>query len=378
MVSLAREVSLDVAVPDEIYLSSFSEAEDWKALEGVFQPWAAAQHALLRAGWTINHLIRLNDDVGRSLLLMESMLGLLSVDASYRALHSTSGAMPANVDYFVVPRHFALVRFDVATEGDQAVLLLRDQESVRALIENCRLLKDQMEPLIEAISRDDRQDFEARQLQAELIPAERVLVRDALSVPGEAAYGSERGWLPPVGLPSDDVLGPPSFSQIRRERFEATVRRYRIRYIYIKERIELLVATSREVGAGFLLDDGGERFQPARVRQALEQLLDLLKRYENFDVALLDADEVSLIQAPGSDSVVYWLVQGNELLLESWPRVASGEARHLHIAVHAASIAAAFMEHFRNVWARVNPAHHDKATVVRWLQEQADSLEPYT
>ncbi len=114
------------------------------------------------------------------------------------------------------------------------------------------------------------------------------------------------------------------------------------------------------------------------VRRRLQRLINSLQSLDNYEVALLDDDEIGLIEAPHSESVVYWLVQGNELLLESWPHLASGEARHLHIAVHDSSIASAFMEHFKNVWARINPLNREKKFVIWWLEQLAQSLAPHT
>jgi hypothetical protein len=124
------------------------------------------------------------------------------------------------------------------------------------------------------------------------------------------------------------------------------------------------------------LTEGHDRLQPANLRKLIENSIYSLKTLENYEMAVLDEDEVGLIQARSGKSVVYWLVKaGKELLLESWPRVDSGEAHHVHFAVHESSLATAFQEHFKNVWNRVSPAHRDKARVTAWLEGLLEQLD---
>jgi transcriptional regulator with XRE-family HTH domain len=380
MASLADEVVQLDATPDEVFLTSFSPADDWRVVEAAQQPWTSLQQNLLHAGWAINHLIRLDEDVGRSLMLTESMLGLLAADTRYRAMYAPPGtALPPANDCFVIPGHCALLRFDTGDRAQQAVMLVRDRAAVAALAENCGLLLASMRPLIESISRDDPVEFNRHLAQVEKAPGERALVLGALSMDDSEAALPEMGWIPSAHLASggserDDAF----FRRQRYERFLNAVRRHRIRHIYSKRRIEETVEASRNIGAGLLLLEEDDLFQPANVRRRLQRLINSLNSFENYEVALLDREEEGLIEAPQSESVVYWLVQGSELLLESWPHVATGEARHLHIAVHESSIASAFMEHFKNVWARINPLNREKKYVVWWLEQLVQSLSPYS
>ncbi|MGE0686746.1 MAG: helix-turn-helix domain-containing protein [Dehalococcoidia bacterium] len=380
MTSLAEE-AMQAGIPaDEVFLTSFSHAEDWKLPDAIQQPWASLQQGLLRAGWTINHLIRLDENVERSLLVIESMLGLLTAGSRYHAVYAPPGtALPPANDYFVIAGFCALLRFDTANPSDQAVILFRDPLAVDALVENCSLLLAKMQPLIETISREDPGGFQRHLAQTELVPGERVLVRGALSMEDSDPALPELGWVPPA--PLDTASSDQDAAAFMRQRYESfltNVKRHRIRHIYTKSRIADIVETSRQIGAGLLLLDGDDRFQPINVRRRLQRLVHSLQSLPNYEVALLDDEEIGLIEAPRSESVVYWLVQGNELLLESWPRVASGEARHLHIAVHDSSVASAFMEHFKNVWARVTPLNRDRGYVVWWLEQQAQSLASYS
>lgn len=380
MTSLADEAMRARVPADEVFLTSFSNAEDWKVPESVQQPWAALQQGLLRAGWTINHLIRLDENVGRSLLLVESMLGLLTAGARYRAMYAPRGsAMPPANDYFVIAGFCALLRFDTSNPAEQAVILIKDYLAVAALVENCELLLKSMQPLIETISREDPRGFQQHLAQTELVAGERVLVRGALSMEDSDPALPEMGWVPAIPLGSGLTESDESaFMRQRYESFISNVKRHRIRHIYTKSRIAATVETSRQIGAGLLLLEGDDRFQPMNVRRRLQRLINSLQNLDNYEVALLDDEEIGLIEAPHSESVVYWLVQGNELLLESWPHLASGEARHLHIAVHDSSIASAFMEHFKNVWARINPLNREKKYVIWWLEQLSQSLAPHT
>ncbi len=369
--SLTAEALVADIRPGQVHLTSFSGDEDWRQLDAPNGPWISVQQDLERAGWAINHLIRLNDDVSRSLLLMGAMLGLLADPGEYRALFAPIGAaMPPTVDYFVIEGCCALIRFDIEDPLQQAVMLIRDRAGVAAVAQQCELLRAMMRPMIEAITRDDPAAFEGHRVRIGSEPGDSVMVRGTLSVGAVDVVEDELAWLPSTHLESEASRR----AEVQSRLLLATLKRNRVRHIYIKSQIEESVQMALRVGSGLILSEADDRFLPRLVRHRLDQLIALLREQRNFEMALLDDDEVALIQAPGSDSVFYWLVQGGELLLESWPRGGSGVANHLHIAVHESSIAAAFMEHFKNVWQRVKPVNRDKEYVTWWLEQQAALL----
>ncbi len=233
MTSLAEE-ALQTGIPaDEVFLTSFGQGEDWKLPESVQQSWVSLQQALLRAGWTINHLIRLDENVGRSLLMVESMLGLLTAGSRYRATYAAPGsALPPANDYFVIAGFCALLRFDTANPQEQAVVLLKDPLAASSIVENCEILLQNMQPLIETISREDPREFQRHLAETELVPGERVLVRGALSMEDSDPALPEMGWVPATSLGTGMSESDQSaFMRQRYESFLTNVKRHRIRRI---------------------------------------------------------------------------------------------------------------------------------------------------
>lgn len=377
MATLALE-AVDAGIPaGEVFITSYSDADDWTTIASEDDPMTAAVFALLNAGWRVNQLVRLNQDVSRSLVLMEGMLGLLAASREYRVLFAPGGAeLTPAADLVVIEGHSALIRFDTHDPDTQAVMVVNEASGVKALIENAELMRSQMQPLIESVSFEDPVNFEAVLIRTESQPGDRALVRGTIGVAefDNALMSADEIPQPELADPRRAQARLSQLSKPRLDRLVSTLAKNRVRHIYIKSKIEESVDFSRQVGEGLVIGEAEARFDPANVRRHLQSLLALLKAHPNFELALLDDDESSLIEASRGESLVYWLVQGDKLLLESWPRVGEGAANHLHIAVHEPSLAAAFMEHFKNVWARINPLNRDRDYVIWWFEQQLEKL----
>lgn len=377
MATLAMDAVEAEVAAGEVFITSFSDADDWTTIASEDDPMTPAVFALLTSGWRVNQLVRLNQDVSRSLVLMEGMLGLLAASREYRVLFAPGGAaMAPATDLVVIEGHSALIRFDTHDPDTQAVMVVNDTNGIRALVENAELIRSQMQPLIESVSFEDPVNFEGVLVHTESQPGDRALVRGTIGI-----SDFDNALMSTDDIPRGEFASPhraqarlSQLSEPRLGRLVATLAKNRVRHVYIKSKIEESVNFSQRVGEGLVISEAESRFDPANVRRHLQSLLTLLKDHPNFEIALLDDDESTLIEASRGESLVYWLVQGDELLLESWPKVGEGAANHLHIAVHEPSIAAAFMEHFKNVWTRINALNRDRDYVVWWFEQQLAKL----
>lgn len=378
MATLALEAVESDAPVGEVFITSFSEADDWTTIDSHHDPMTAAVNALLNDGWRVNHLVRLSQDVTRSLLLMEGMLGLLAASREYRVLFVPGGsALNTAADVFVIEGHSAMIRYDTHDPDIQGVIVVTEARGVNALLENAELIRSQMQPLIESVSVDESINYERVLKQSYSQPGDRAMVRGAIR-----AAGFDDNRLAGEDMPLNELESQhgarqpmPHLSDLHVDRLTATLAKNRIRYIYIKSKMEEWIDFSRQVGQGLMFSQAQDRFDPANVRRHLQTTLSLLKEHPNFELALLDDNESSLIEASRGESLVFWAVQGDELLLESWPRIGDGAANHLHIAVHEPSIVTAFMEHFKNIWMRINPLNRDRDYAIWWLELQLQKID---
>src|SRR5262249_49454394 len=138
--------------------------------------------------------------------------------------------------------------------------------------------------------------------------------------------------------------------------FEAQISRFGYRNISTRRSVRDLLKTGRYIVPPDVRADDREA-DLTRASDAIEVVKGAvrdLKRHKNYEIALLDDDEIRLLQQSESQSVVFWMVKGNErTLLETWPRDDDGRMTHVHVAMREPAVAAAFSSHFRKLWNRI-------------------------
>jgi hypothetical protein len=268
-----------------------------------------------------------------------------------------------------------LLRFASGDDEHESTLLLRDSAAIAAISEYACTLKASATPLIESIAQEDRITFQERLVALESAPGDRGLVRDL--IPSYLIQSEQLAswWTVERDAPESSLDSFQYLVRQRQEMFQADAQKYRQRYIAIKHRLEDIVRTSLQVKEGLILQEGAEHFDPDYVLAYIQTCIDMLNRFPNYEVALLDDHELGLIRANSSDSIIYWLVKGTQgVQIETWLQTVGGESRHLHVAISESSIASAFQEHFQDVWNRVSARNRDKDYVKWWLERLVEPL----
>ena len=165
----------------------FPELQDQftKALQGVLQ-----------RGWQICHLWRLDQDVRRSISLVENMLKLLGTGRYLPYFINQYGTIAPPYDLLIVPKTAAMLFF--ATQNPRRVdagLLTHDPEQIELFRTHFYQLYALSQPLAQTyLPGDESRNWEAY-AEAESQPGGRVVVKDGLSFLTEPPTWYSEDWM---------------------------------------------------------------------------------------------------------------------------------------------------------------------------------------
>ncbi len=352
--------------PNSVLLS-FQGPED--AFDDFPDLQAHYQQAILGAlqrGWRIEHVLRLDHDARRSVLLVEGMLKLLGTGRYLPVYIEQPGTLAPPYDLLVIPQTLGLLVF--ATQNPRradAALLTYDLEQIELLRTHFYQLSALSVPLVQShIIQDDTAVLHIY-ADAEAGPGGRMAVKDKLSSLTEPPSWYQKDSLL---MQAAERMGAPVSGLIEQQRrrlaaFYAHAQTSSYRDICTRRRIEQMLHT----GMHQYNDRISDVCLPWEERiEQLEQTIHLLKTYERYELALIDSAEEQLIPTETS-----WEVTGKgTVLMMSWCDDDSGEEISVTLEIAEPTIVHAFRAYFEDLWERIAPRNKDKRQVIAWLEEQ--------
>jgi hypothetical protein len=380
-----------------IYLSYFG-AKTLLPNEPVEKPenwWfrQALRRALSR-GWDVYYLIRLNDDLQRSIDIVEAMQWFVgSLLGAYKPYYfregekgPLQGTLPVPYGFCIVPGVGAVLGF--ATKQADRIdkgFFLRDagpyHEHVQLLYEHAerfRQTPDLMVPLLKTYPNDPHgfgnDDFQDAIARAEAHPGGRTVLKSGLSAITRPAsyYAPDSKWL--SHLAPEEQRRAISRYWARQESFRQHVPWYS--YYDIAPRSAILKLVEK---GEYARDDAPLRRaqETANVTPSvkdkwdhLTNVIHMLKTYPNYNLALLDAEE-----EPGTLDTFWEAIGDHVVLLESWHPTDSGAEEMANLEITEPTIVRAFQAYGQLLWSKVKPANRHKPTVIAWLETFVRDLE---
>lgn len=151
----------------------------------------------------------------------------------------------------------------------------------------------------------------------------------------------------------------------RRGAFFNQVRRWRFRNICSKNAVRKMVEEGifAEDTWMFVYNDIREDLQERR--EHLQSTIQLLERFPNCKIALVDEEEDLL-----TDNL--WEVKGDHaVLMQTWYRdLSTGGELELDLKLTEPTVVTAFHEYFLSLWGQISPCNRDKRLVIDWLKSQ--------
>ncbi len=349
-----------------ILLSFQGEEDAFDDFPDLQEQYHQAIEHVLRRGWNICHLWRLDHDVRRSLLLVESMLKFLGTDRYQPHYLRQYGTLAPPYDLLVIPQTAAMLLF--ATQNPHradAAMLTHDAEQMELFQTHFHQLLAQSQPLIKSyLPQDEILALEAY-AEAEAQPGGRMAVKNGLTFLAEPPswYEEDSPLAHSLDL-SDAAIHSALVSQRRRlAAFQTHIGSFQYRDICPRRAIERLVyggePTQEYQGRGI-------QFSAQERREQIVHILSLLATYDHYQLALIDEEEERAIPVERC-----WEVAGGKtVLLLTWSTDNTGKDILVDLIIHEPTIARAFQDHFDDLWEQISPEHKDKKQVMHWLEQQ--------
>lgn len=375
---LEAVISLLESLPALPRLQSNTIMMTFQGAEDAFEDFPEQQEQLNKAllgvvqrGWHIRHLWRLDQDVHRSISLVENMLRLLGTRRYQPHYIAQGGTLAPAYDLLIVPKTAALLF--LATQNprrDDAALLTHDPEQIELMHTHFDQLQALSRPLAQSYLPEDMPRNWQAYAEAESQPGGRFAVKDGFTFLTEPP-----SWYQPGGLmgqvlefSSPDLAFALEQQRRRQAAFQANISTHPYRDISSRRGIEQLaqcgaVPRSDRYPPGF-------RLPPAARREHLERAIHLLRTNQHYELALIDEEEEQFVPTE-----MFWEVVGKQtVLMLCWSTDMSGKDVQVELLIHEPTIVHAFHDYVAELWDRIAPAHKDKTQVIAWLEQQIASL----
>ncbi len=342
--------------------------------------WQAAIQAVLRRGWRILYLCRLDANISRTVRLVEMMQGFFGAGAYSPRYFRTYGTLTPAWDMLIIPGIAAVMIFATRTaySGDASIVTW-DAQHIDTLLAYARQLAQQTTPFVNVYFLSKS----AIAMSQVLIDAEthlggRFLVKEELSV-----LTQPEAWfdgVPPPGIP--ELLSSEDWRTVaeRRKARIAAFKRNIDAYDYYDICTERAIRTLVQRGAyPNTLDDSQSQHARQRRERCLEHLRNtvaLLRQYERYHLALVSDHQLNDPGPNGLPSGAIWEVTGdNNVFMTTQIPDETGSPAPANLHITEPTVAEGFREYFRQMWERIPPINREKETVIRWIERQIMDLE---
>jgi hypothetical protein len=272
----------------------------------------------------------------------------------------------------IVPDHAAALFFATADGSTvDSAAVTRDPAQIALFSAHFDLLGNSAQPLMDSYPRRLVGLFDKVQAESELRSPGRLFVKYSPSVMTEPAnFNSETSFMA---------------ERMRDMGFTGAALRHRLERR--RERLMALLAHAettdcRDICAmqsikdivqhGWYLENAQIRptkgAPVAERRQHLENMIDVLRRYSHFQLALLDEEEARELKV--TRETMWEALSAERVLINACSIDSDDQPVYVDITLNEPSIVAGFVNYYESLWQRIAQEHRDKKWVIAWLEKQ--------
>ena len=361
-------------------LLSMQGGKLFAGVEGERELHATWQHALrdaLSRGREVVQLWRLDRDVGRTLSLVEEMLQLVGSGRYYPRYFERYGLLRPPYDLIIIPPKAALLIFSTKdADAVDAAVALTDEAQVALLERHFAQLHARTRQLLEEF-RPQVQELEyTRALaDAESRAGGRMVIKNGLSaLTYPPSWWRTDSWFLDQVVRSGLVQRAdiPAYRADLERRWRAFTRRVR-EFPY---RDVCPASVVERIGAGdqYTRADephSGYEVAPELRLAHLRRVVEILRSYPNYHLALIDQHEEQAVSVEPAREVV----GDHDAFIGVGSRSERGDVAHVDLHITEGTIAWALREHFESQWERIAERHRDRDYVIHCVEQQIALLE---
>ena len=388
---LEKAIQLVVSAPalpkphcEKMYLA-FQGADDiFDLFPELRSDWWHALRTALNRGWDIIHLVRLNEDPNRTLILVTDVLELLGAPGEYIPLYFPRYGPLQTHELLLVPTIGALEFYTTKQPHHMdAASFYPMGDHLQVRYEYLTQLSRMTLPLLQIYPPDKEFDFQTIIAGTEEKAGGKFLFKDGLSrltfpLPLHEQY------LRKGGCPEEEIRWQDRHLRSRRDSFGAQVEKHKILNICPRSAVERLVRDGELSRADAFCENDYRAYKPTKAerRKHLANVVHLLSTYKNFELALPTDEELQSFMphchTRGSESLYpFWQVkEGHNVVIEAWYWEEEEEKpKGPSLVITERVFVESFWKYSENLWNRISPQSKDKEWVKQWLRDQVGVLE---
>ena len=323
-------------------------------------------YGALSYGWNIIFQIRLNNNIQRTIKIIESIQALLSggnLTIYYNKINN--GIFILN-ELCIVPDTGALFCFSskIGQQVDRA-FWYHEKESIDTLISYFFQQLTFAKPLLKSYPSQKTIEFQQSFAEMEESPGDRYILKNGLSTVTMPLNLYEK-FLKNSNRTNQEISYRRFLHKKRIESFDSHVKYYKFKDICFIESLERLIKDKKySFDEYYILENGAPNNEDIICH--LENVINMLEKYDNYEIAFVSKKDFNNL------SNIYWAVKENSsVLIETFTKdkITDNNSFNsdMNFIVTEKSIVNAFHDYFLKIWDDIPEENKNKRNAINLLQ----------
>jgi len=366
MIKLLKQAQKEPDSDNNIILITFNSEMDMLLDDNIRHELIHTIYKILSYGWSIVFHIRLDNNIQRTINIIEIMQSLLSRGNLAIYYYKTNDDAFILNELCIIPDTGALFCFSskIGQQVDRA-FWYHEKESIDTLKAYFLQQLTFAKPLLKSYPSQKTIEFQQAFAELEETPGDRYIFKNGLSTLTMPVNLYEK-YLK-LGNRSDQEISYREFWHKKRlETFEAQVKYYEFKDICFIESLERLVKYKKySFDEYYMLESRVPDNEDIICH--LENVINMLRKYDNYEIAFVSKKDFNNL------SNIYWAVKGNiSVLIETYNRdkMIDDDSfnTEMNFIVTEKSIVNAFHDYFLKIWNDIPEENKSKRNTINLLQ----------
>lgn len=329
---------------------------------------------VLSNGWRVSILIRFNNNLERTIRFVDDMQQYLMIGKCTIYYTSKFDPFMSGREVMAIPHIGALVALSTKLNNQpDSAFLFRNTAAINIFMKNFGQMISFASPLIEKYSIYESIEYRRIITEFDEIRGNRYLWKDGVSSLSISLELYEK-YLKKSRRSSGEIVKLMGYHRRRLESFNELLKYYNYKNILTKQSIENMVKYG-EYSFNELYLVGKYKATPLDVLENLKNMVYLLKKHDNYEIAFVDKTMFKL------ESNLQWIIKEQKEVLfhmenKSEAIALGNDSQNIfsYAIVREPMIIKAFEEKFLDIWNYIVPQDKDKREVIIWIERQIEIL----
>jgi hypothetical protein len=340
-----------------------------KAISGVC---VQTLYDLLSGGWNIIFKLRLDNNMNRTIKIIEYIQVLLAAGDLAIYYDRQHADFSSNIELCILPQTGALFSFSTCSDNQiDSAFLFRSKKSIEMLTKRFYCDLNSAKPLLRSYPPQQSPEFQYALTEAEVIPGDKYVFKGGLSTVTFPLCLYEK-YLGLSGKPSHEISYRIFLHKKRIDSFEKQVKHYKFKDICFIESINRLIDKKEySPDENYILNDNVPNNEDIILH--LENLIDLLKKHDNYNIAFVS--QTQFVHMGG----INWMVKGKDSVLAEAFRIGlpggdpsdpdgDSSLSEMNFVITESGVVNAFHDYFLILWDNIPDEFKDKKKSIAWLR----------